>query len=176
MNETVFATGSYEATYNADEAVAAAVGKGLGPRRLGLVEEVFHWRRTVHGKEVMGDIGERMTLDAVYTGADLLCRFTLKEWNPAVKALLVPWSEDLGVVGPVGERLARYAGELVLTAGPGSLAETNGPHTIRFGKVTVAPGTAVDIPLGPLPRDIELTLQCFPYQDNSGTWRWFETT
>lgn len=176
MPHATFATGMYLASYNADGAEAAAVGKGLGPRSLGVVEDVIRWRRTLKADKVVSSLYGSATLDGVLSGAEFYCRFTLKEWSPAVKAMLFPWSEDLGLVGPLGQRMGRYAGELLLTAKEGTLAADNGPTTIRFGKVCVAPDMPIDIPLGPSPRDIEVTLQCLPYQDTSDAWRWFETT
>lgn len=169
-----FAAGAYSATFDTDNAIGAASGKGEGARPVGLVQDIFWWRRSIVAVPVRSNLVAEMPLDALYTGGDCFCRFTVKEWNPAVEAMLWPLDEP-GMVGPVGARLSHCAGELTLIAEAGTLAEEHGPAVLRFGKAILAPATEVEIPLGRVERDVAVLLQCFPYVTPSGDHVWFET-
>lgn len=170
-----FAAGAYAATFDTDGAVGAASGKGEGSQPLGLVQDVFWWRRSIAAVPVRSNLVAEMPLDALYTGGDCFCRFTVKEWNPATRAMLWPFDEAMGTIGPVGARLSHYAGQMTLTAAEGTLAEEHGPAVLRFGKAILAPATESEIPLGRVERDVPILLQCFPYVTPGGNQVWFET-
>jgi len=174
MPFTTIATGSYSATYNNDHAPGDPPGKGTGPRDLGLVEGVRRWVRLIAAAPVTSTQHGESHIDAVYRGGQCFVTMTLKEWSAAVRDVLWPFDENFGEVGSVGRLLSDLAGELTLTAEPGTRAAAVGPATLKFGKAILAPEQRIEIPLGAAPRDVHLTLQCFLYVNAAGKTVWFE--
>ena len=176
MPFATFASGPYTATYNVDAAPGDPPGKGLGPRSLGLVEGVRRWQRTLQALPVRASAFGPTHIDGVYGGAQSFCEMTLKEWTTAVRDVLWPFGAEFGRAGLVGRLLSDLAGELVLTAVPHTPAAGAGPATITFGKAILAPDFEVDIPLGPVERDVPVRFRCLPYVNGQGEVVWFEQT
>ncbi len=177
MSYAKIAVGSYLASYNSDTATAlATAGKGTGEQALGVVEEVYLWQRRYQAKIVQSNLQGNFPLDAIYQGGECFCCFTLKEWTPAIQAMLWPMSSDFDAIGTVGSLLSSYAGELKFTVEPNSTAAELGPATVRFGKAIVAEDQMQDILLGNVQRNMKLVLRCFPYKNGASKQVWFETT
>lgn len=115
-------------------------------------------------------------IDGIYRGmSGVQLLVTFKEWTAAIRALLWPWSTNLGEQGLIGQLSSELAKPIVLTAQALSPAAVNGPATLTAALALLAPENDVSILFGPDERDVPVLFDCYLY-DDSGTKRFFKLT
>ena len=171
-----FAAGPCTATYNSDSASGSPAGKGQGVRDLGIVEGVRRWQRTLEALPIQSSAFGATVIDSVYGGGQCFCLMAFKEWNDVIRDTLWPFGASFGEIGQVGRLLSDLAGILTLTAVSDTMAASNGPATITFGKAILSPGHNSEIVLGAEERDIPIVFRCFPYVNSQSKTVWFDET
>lgn len=115
-------------------------------------------------------------IDGIYRGlSGVQLLVTFKEWTSTIRALLWPWSTNLGEQGQIGQLATAMAKAIVLTAQTASPAYVNGPVTFTASMALLAPENDVSILFGPDERDIPVLFDLYLY-DNTGTKVFFTLT
>jgi len=147
-----FSFGPYTAAYGAS---GSEVDIGLleGPKRIQI---------SGHARDVRADRFGDSVIDGIFRGGDCFILIVVKEWNAATKAILWPFSTDLGLTGKIGRSMTDMAKSLVFTAIPGVPAATLGPATRTFPSAIFAPEHNKEVIMGNEERNVPLVLRAYP--------------
>ena len=158
----------------------AAIGQYTGTWNggaLGLVEGPYNLSWTPLATPIRCDYYGDTIIDYILTGADAFVSLIIKEWTTEIMAALFPeCGGELGQVGddhandiPAGRLATSVAKALVLTPKTGSLAQTatDGKTLYTAAFALPLPGTAINIPMGTVERNIPVTFALLP--DLAGT-------
>jgi hypothetical protein len=108
----------------------------------------------------------KMTIDAIYQGADFGMNMTCIEWNAGMRNALWPYANALGTAGVIARRLYDLSGGLVLTVTAGTPAAVTGPSIVSAAHAILQPNFVPRITFGPLLRRVPLRFLLFPYDQN----------
>lgn len=154
-----FITGPYSATYN-------AVGVGLSKDGYRIMHDFK--AEVIDKSDLYGDT----MLDYITRGANVMCNFTLIEFNkgtpilnPYTAALYRAWATATPV-GRLGSDLAQ-AFVMTVVANTTAAGAGLGPASITAGKAILAPNYSAEHLYDARLRDIPLRMQFLPY-DSSG--------
>jgi hypothetical protein len=166
MGLGIFAPGEYVMTYDS-VAVGLVTSGGQNLR----------WRfkeKAIQDTNRFGDT----KIDGIYRGVNALLAVTFKEWKPAVRAAIWPWSASGtfdGTLGVIGRLASDVAKVITLTPTAGTPAATAGPTLFTANLAKIAPENDINLLFGPDERDIPVIFELLPY-DSSGTIRLFSIT
>lgn len=148
FNESDMSFGAYTSKWNGNE--------------LGLIEGVIRQQLTAHAQDVRASRHGDTVLDGVYRGGNMFVTIQIKEWNDATKAIMWPFSDNLGLSGVEGRSMWDLAKPLVLTVVPLTQAAKKGPKTRTYDKAIFSPEHNKEVIFGNEERNVPILLRIYP--------------
>lgn len=151
---------------------------GTPPVAMGLFEGPIRTTHQPHAIDRRADQFGQTVISGVYTGGDVFCSLTLKEWQAGVKSIINVFDSTPGQSGIIGRFMEDMAEVLKLTAVPNTPAATQGPLTRTFNLAIVSPESNVETLLGNVERNIPIIFRCYPEEVSPNTAEvfWFTDT
>jgi hypothetical protein len=158
MSNLTQAPGAYSVTYQ-----VRVDGSLTGSAEdIGTFEGSLRQNQTMHAQDVLASRFADTVLDGVYRGSNVFQIAVIKEWTEAIRDAIWPFNEALGNTGIHGRLLTDFAGQMILTAIPGTPAAAVGPLTRTYSMAILAPEHNTEITFGAEERNIPVVFRCFP--------------
>ena len=162
MSTFIQAAGPYTGTYDAVD--------------FGEVEDVYTQSDIMTSEPVQSQRYGGSTIDGVYRGRNVFMAITFKFWTTTTRAIFNPYdTTDLGSSGIIGRMNSDIAKQIILTAVPGTTAQTEGPSVRTFPLALYSPEHNMETRFGAVQRDVAIVFQIYP-TISSGILTWFTDT
>ena len=158
MGNLTQATGAYSATY---QVRVGGVLQGQA-EDIGAFEGSLRQNKTMHAQDVRASRFGDTVLDGIYRGANVFQIVVIKEWTEAIRDAIWPLDELLGTSGIHGRQLTDIAGQLILTAIPGTPAAAVGPLTRKYAMAILSPEHNQELTFGTEERNIPIVFRMYP--------------
>lgn len=134
---------------------------------IGLMEGPIRHQQNLIASPIKAALYGQNIIDYIVQGMGVFAVIVIKEWNASTRALMWPVNTAPGIGALTGTLYNTFLGELVFTALTGTPAATEGPLTRTYPLAGLLPGHNLDVPMGPVERNVPVVVTCLPEQNSS---------